>query len=142
MIEADAECESVTEAKGQSKAKPVNVLEAMAKYSLKKEQEKKEMDKIIAKEVIQQDFSRQIGAASPPKPKHFHPRTDSAQQSQATGHGAGSPQKRKHVAQEVFSEALIGITEFVHKGAGFSGILKQRYSDFLVYEGNSVVSLH
>lgn len=99
----EEECESVTEAKTQSASKKVNVLEKMAKYNQKKQQEKEEKMK-----------------ASMSKQSRLH------KESQAALNPGEKPESTK--------EHYIGITEYISKTKGFSGILKQRYSDFHVHE--------
>lgn len=56
---------------------------------------------------------------------------------------ASSTAKRKiPEPQGISNETLVGITEYVKKSEGFSAVLKQRYSDFIVneidYHGNVV----
>lgn len=98
------DCESVSEAKGQTLKKKIDVLEAMAKYNLKKQQER--------------ELSMRPATKQQNIPK-------------------GTPEKlltkveQEHV-KFARKESDVGISEYVSKGAGFSAILKQRYSDFQV----------
>lgn len=99
----EEECESVTEAKAQPAKKQVNVLEKMALYNKKKEQEREEKMK-----------------AGMSKAARLQKEAQAAQNS-----GEKSEPTKEH---------FIGITQYVSKTKGFSGILKQRYSDFHVNE--------
>ena len=103
----EEDCESVTEAKTMSMKKKINVLEAMAKYNIKKQQEQEEKMKNTPKK---QDSS--FMTAEPNK------------QIKLT----------KQEKKEARKESDLGITEYFLKGEGFSAILKQRFSDFHVHE--------
>ncbi|KAI9561011.1 hypothetical protein GHT06_011967 [Daphnia sinensis] len=100
------DCESVSEAKGQTLKKKIDVLGAMAKYNLKKQQERELSMRPATK---QQNSPRGTPEKLPDKVKQECVKTE-----------------RK--------ETDIGISEYVSKGPGFSAILKQRYSDFQVHE--------
>jgi len=80
------------------------VMEAMAKYNLKKTQEQKAEQESNKRS---SDVKRKL-----PQP------------------------------QGISNETLVGITQYVNKSEGFSAVLKQRYSDFIVneidYHGNIV----
>lgn len=98
----------VTECPAETKEQPSNikidVLEALAKYNLKKKQE------------------QEIDMKGKKKPGQTKP-------------SEASVVKRKSDLQpNTTKEVSIGITEYVKEGDGFSAILKQRYSDFHVYE--------
>ena len=104
----DNDCESVSEAKGQAMKKKVNVLEAMAKYNLKKQQEQEESMK------------------APSKPKPI-----------VTPSPKSTPEKHQYRPRQEYvkterKEIDVGISEYICKGPGFSAILKQCYSDFQV----------
>lgn len=104
----DEECESVTEAKSSPSVKKCRftVLEAMAKYSLKKQQEREQGVKGVGQKGANKAAYMQNG-------------------DKVTAVTAES---------ETNKEALVGITEFIKEGDGFFAILKQRYSDFHVNE--------
>jgi hypothetical protein len=104
----DDECESVSEAKVQTMKKKVNVLEAMAKYNLRKQQERELSMKAATKQK----------PTPPPSPK-------------TTPEKHNYRPKQEYVKTER-KETDLGISEYVCKGPGFSAILKQRYSDFQV----------
>ncbi|XP_057372375.1 pseudouridylate synthase 7 homolog [Daphnia carinata] len=100
------DCESVSEAKGQTLKKKIDVLGAMAKYNLKKQQERE----LSMKPATKQQNSPKCTPEK--RPTNF---------------------KQEYVKIER-KESDVGISEYVSKGAGFSAILKQRYSDFQVHE--------
>jgi hypothetical protein len=134
--EEDGECESVTEAKGgQSKIKKVNVMEAIAKYNERKQQEKMELESTKPKQTNEEKKKETFGnrhknfshGQRRHQNNHEHKTQDSA--------GNAGWLKRKHeTSTSTFSEKMVGITEFVVDLPGFSAILKQRYSDFQVNE--------
>lgn len=104
--------ESVTEAKS-STLKRKTVLDAMAKYNLKKQQEKLDQEQNAAKSVVK------------------------VEKNDGDGSVGKCPQLKRKLEQEAvsrYSETSIGIIEYISKSVGFSGILKQRYSDFQVNE--------
>ena len=111
----DNDCESVSEAKGQTIKKKVNVLEAMAKYNLKKQKEQELRMKAPSKQK----------PTPPPSPKATPEKQNYRAERQ------NYQVKQEHVKTER-KEIDIGISEYVCKGPGFSAILKQRYSDFQV----------
>lgn len=100
------DCESVSEAKGQTLKKKIDVLGAMAKYNLKKQQE------------------RELS---------MRPATKQQNIPKGTPEKLLTKVKQEHV-KFARKESDVGISEYVSKGAGFSAILKQRYSDFQVHE--------
>ena len=135
--EEDGECESVTEAKGgQSKIKKVNVMEAIAKYNERKQQEKMELESTKPKETKEENKEDKKETFNK-RHKHFshgqrRHQNNSERKNQDSAGNAGWL-KRKHETP-TFSEKMVGITEFVVDLSGFSAILKQRYSDFQVNE--------
>lgn len=48
-----------------------------------------------------------------------------------------SNQRRMSTLPDILSENLVGISAFANTASGFQGILKQRYSDFIVREIDS-----
>lgn len=100
----DNDCESVSEAKGQTLKKKIDVLGAMAKYNLKKQQERE----LSMRPASKQQNSPKVS------PEKCYTKT-----------------KQEYV-KITRKESDVGITEYVSKGSGFSAILKQRYSDFQV----------
>lgn len=118
----DQEIESVTEAKAASARKKVDVLAAMAKYDLKKQQERQEAMKSSAKQQVSPAKQEQQEQSTKGWKRNFN------------SHNNATNQTKHHSEIDPENELKIGITEYVNRDQGFSGILKQRYSDFQVHE--------
>ncbi len=114
----EEDCESVTEAKTMSMKKKINVLEAMAKYNMKKQQEQEEK----MKSTVKQEEKKKSTVKHEEKKRNL-PSVNTI-----------FVKENKQEKKEPQTESDIGITEYVFQGDGFSAILKQRYSDFHVYE--------
>lgn len=131
----EEETESVTEAKTMSVKKKVDVLEAMAKYNLKKQQER-ELSMTSTIKVKEEEPEENKQSYHYNKRKDFGNRKKKDFENQHKRQFQESRQPKFVHTQQVDSrkESKVGIIEFVNKGAGFSAILKQRYSDFHVNE--------
>ena len=137
-VKMEEEIESVTEAKTLPVKKKVNVLEAMAKYKLKKQQEEEQKmssSKPKAQSAENQDHyssKRDCFPFQKNNNKNYSKKKFNGND-RKNGNTNSTSESRLH-ADNSRKESTIGITEYVHSGDGFSAILKQRYSDFHVHE--------
>uniref|UniRef100_A0A673WYX8 Pseudouridylate synthase 7 homolog n=1 Tax=Salmo trutta TaxID=8032 RepID=A0A673WYX8_SALTR len=64
------------------------------------------------------------------------PRTEPLEEEDGEGVGLGSGEAFAEMMKHGLTELDVGILKFVSEHKGFSGILKERYSDFVVHEVN------
>lgn len=113
-MQVEDECKSVLDVQDKSAKKKVDVLEAMAKYNAKKQQD------------------RDLLMAGKPKDSVDTPEKTNLKPFLCHDKSKIYPLQEFQVDKD--KEAKIGITEYVSQEGGFSAILKQRYSDFHVHE--------
>lgn len=134
----EEDCESVTEAKTMSMKKKINVLEAMAKYNIKKQQEQEEKMKSTVKHEEKKVCTVKQEDKKMSTVKHEDKKKSTVKHEERKRNlpfvTTTCVKDIKQEKKEPQTELDIGITEYVFQGDGFSAILKQRYSDFHVYE--------